>query len=244
MNVPSPSGQMRRRVYGSSVNRSLLIGLGATAALRSSSSRCCSSPARATTRSPTACASARSTSAVCNATRHVTSFVAGCPHRRRRPAAWPCSTAAATSSCGRPSRAPGSTSARRSTPRSTATRIPPSARGSTFSRSALNAFVARVGARVDRPARDADIAWRDGKLQRTHARSGVEMLRAQLAGALAKVLSNPAAPRSVRLPVRTAERAGPHAGRSRQALSDRDRGRPRRQAAAAVQVTYGSSTST
>ena len=76
----------------------------------------------------------------------------------------------------------------------------------TFSRAALNTFAARLAKRVDRPARNADIDWHDGKLERTHARSGVQVQRAQLAAALGSTLANPAAPRSVKLPVRITER--------------------------------------
>ena len=43
-----------------------------------------------------------------------------------------------------------------------------------YSREPLRRFVRRVAKRVDRPARDADIDVRDGKLERTRARAGVD----------------------------------------------------------------------
>jgi lipoprotein-anchoring transpeptidase ErfK/SrfK len=59
-----------------------------------------------------------------------------------------------------------------------------------YSRSKLQAFVDRVVQRVDRDARDADIAWHHGKLQRTHARNGVRTRRPQLVAALVSRLGS------------------------------------------------------
>jgi lipoprotein-anchoring transpeptidase ErfK/SrfK len=75
-----------------------------------------------------------------------------------------------------------------------------------FSQARLEAFTQRVAKRVDRPARDADIDWHDGRLRRTHARNGVEVRRPALAAALAARLAAPAAQRDVELPVRIVER--------------------------------------
>ncbi|MGH8572726.1 MAG: peptidoglycan binding domain-containing protein, partial [Gammaproteobacteria bacterium] len=47
-------------------------------------------------------------------------------------------------------------------------------------RAALTRFVGRVAAQVERSARDADIDWRDGKLERTPARNGVVTRRSAL----------------------------------------------------------------
>ena len=62
----------------------------------------------------------------------------------------------------------------------------------TYSREALDEFVARVAERVDRQARDADIDVRDGKLARTRARSGVTVKRDELRAALARRLTGEA----------------------------------------------------
>ena len=75
----------------------------------------------------------------------------------------------------------------------------------TYSRPALAAFVDRVAKRVDRKARDADIDWRDGKLDRTRARNGLEVQRPQFADALVKAMGNPTQ-RSVTVPVKVDER--------------------------------------
>lgn len=75
-----------------------------------------------------------------------------------------------------------------------------------FSRAALARFAARIAKRIDRKARDADIAWRDGKLDRTRARAGIEVQRGPLMAALASVISNPAAKRTVAIPVEVSER--------------------------------------
>jgi lipoprotein-anchoring transpeptidase ErfK/SrfK len=76
----------------------------------------------------------------------------------------------------------------------------------TFSRARLAAFAARVAKRIDRPARDADIAWHNGRLHRTHARNGVVVRRPQLEAALAARLAGSAARRSVAVPVRVVAR--------------------------------------
>jgi lipoprotein-anchoring transpeptidase ErfK/SrfK len=75
-----------------------------------------------------------------------------------------------------------------------------------FSRSGLAGFAARVAARLDRNARDADIDWRNGKLKRTHARNGIAVRRPQLTAALASVLANPAGRRTTAIPVKVTER--------------------------------------
>ena len=75
-----------------------------------------------------------------------------------------------------------------------------------YSQAAIDAFVARIGRRIDRRARDADIAWRDGKLDRTRARAGREVQAGPLAASLASVMSNPAAKRTVEVPVKVTER--------------------------------------
>ena len=74
-----------------------------------------------------------------------------------------------------------------------------------FSQPAMGAFVERVAERLERKARDADIDWHDGKLNRTRARNGIEVQRAQLTAAIEKALGNPTQ-RTVRVPVRIDER--------------------------------------
>ena len=77
-----------------------------------------------------------------------------------------------------------------------------------YVRSKLDRFAARVVKRVERPARDADIDIRDGKLTRTRARNGIEVRRPQLVAALVRALAEPATARgrTVKLPVKVAER--------------------------------------
>jgi lipoprotein-anchoring transpeptidase ErfK/SrfK len=75
-----------------------------------------------------------------------------------------------------------------------------------FSRSAVEDFAARVAARVDRDARDADIDWHDGKLRRTHARNGVRTRRPQLLAALVSHVGSAGASRTVEVPVTVTER--------------------------------------
>jgi lipoprotein-anchoring transpeptidase ErfK/SrfK len=75
-----------------------------------------------------------------------------------------------------------------------------------FSRPAVEDFAERVARRVDRPARDADIEWRDGKLDRTRARNGVRTRRPQLIAALVARIAKPSAERTVKLPVTVTER--------------------------------------
>jgi lipoprotein-anchoring transpeptidase ErfK/SrfK len=75
-----------------------------------------------------------------------------------------------------------------------------------FSRPAVEAFAARVATRVDSPARDADIDWHDGKLQRTHARSGVRTRRPQLLAAIVSRVSVAGGKRTVEVPVTVTER--------------------------------------
>lgn len=76
----------------------------------------------------------------------------------------------------------------------------------TYARTAVEDFAQRIAKRVDRPARDADIAWRDGKLDRTRARKGVAVNRATLVARLAGVMAKPAPQRRVEVPVRVTER--------------------------------------
>jgi lipoprotein-anchoring transpeptidase ErfK/SrfK len=76
----------------------------------------------------------------------------------------------------------------------------------TYARGAVRAFAARIAQRVDRPARDADIDWHDGKLDRTRARAGVQVNQATLVARLVRVMGSPAAQRKVRVPVRVVER--------------------------------------
>jgi lipoprotein-anchoring transpeptidase ErfK/SrfK len=73
-------------------------------------------------------------------------------------------------------------------------------------RGAVEDFARRVAKRVDRDVRDADIAWHDGKLDRTHARAGVEVQRDRLVTTLAGVMSNPASRRTIDVPVKVTER--------------------------------------
>jgi lipoprotein-anchoring transpeptidase ErfK/SrfK len=75
-----------------------------------------------------------------------------------------------------------------------------------YSHAKLQAFVDRVVQRVDRDARDADIDWHDGKLERTHARSGVRTKRPQLVSALLRRLASPGPRRAVTVPVTVIER--------------------------------------
>jgi lipoprotein-anchoring transpeptidase ErfK/SrfK len=75
-----------------------------------------------------------------------------------------------------------------------------------FSRAALDDFADRVAKRVGRQARDADIAWRDGKLDRTRARPGVEVQQRPFVATLASSLSRQGAARTVKIPVKVTER--------------------------------------
>ena len=75
-----------------------------------------------------------------------------------------------------------------------------------FSRAAIDAFVERVAEGLDRDARDADIAWRDGKLDRTRARAGIETQRGELAETVLARMKDPSAERSVEVPVEVIER--------------------------------------
>ena len=75
-----------------------------------------------------------------------------------------------------------------------------------FARAGIESFAARLAKRVDRPAREADIAWRDGKLDRTRARAGLAVNQAVLVDRLAKVLGETGSERRVDVPVRVTER--------------------------------------
>ena len=74
------------------------------------------------------------------------------------------------------------------------------------SRPAVAQFAARVARRVDRGARDADIDWRDGKLDRTPARNGVKTRRSELVRAVLNRMRSPARKRDVEVPVKLIER--------------------------------------
>ncbi|HEV2776096.1 MAG TPA: L,D-transpeptidase family protein, partial [Solirubrobacteraceae bacterium] len=76
----------------------------------------------------------------------------------------------------------------------------------TFARAGLEAFADRIAERVDRQARDADIDWHDGKLDRTRARAGVAVNRPALVQRLAQVLRESGSERRVDVPVRVTER--------------------------------------
>lgn len=75
-----------------------------------------------------------------------------------------------------------------------------------YPRAKLQAFVDRVADRVDRPAHDADIDVRNGRLTRRHAHNGVEVARAKLLTALVAQMARPAADRSLKVPVKVTER--------------------------------------
>lgn len=76
----------------------------------------------------------------------------------------------------------------------------------TYARGAVQAFAGRIADRVNRRARDADIEWRDGKLDRTRARSGRAVNQKELVARLAGVMGKPAPQRSVAVPVRETAR--------------------------------------
>lgn len=75
-----------------------------------------------------------------------------------------------------------------------------------FSREAVEEFVDRVGEGLDRDARDGDIAWRDGKLDRTRALPGIETQRGELAEAVLARMQDPSAKRTIDVPVEVTER--------------------------------------
>jgi lipoprotein-anchoring transpeptidase ErfK/SrfK len=75
-----------------------------------------------------------------------------------------------------------------------------------YARPAVTDFVQRIARRVDRQARDADIDWRDGKLDRTRARPGVEVQRPQLMAKLVRAMSGPGSTRAIEVPVKVTER--------------------------------------
>ena len=74
-----------------------------------------------------------------------------------------------------------------------------------YERAAVNGFAQRIAERVGRPARDADIEWHDGKLDRTRARPGVQVLRPQLVARLVSALGKPSK-QAVAVPVKVTER--------------------------------------
>jgi lipoprotein-anchoring transpeptidase ErfK/SrfK len=76
-----------------------------------------------------------------------------------------------------------------------------------YPRAKLEDFVGRVAERVDRPARDADIDVRDGKLSRTRARSGAKVQRPALLTAITTALAGPGDARTLKIPVQVSERA-------------------------------------
>ncbi|MDX6680932.1 MAG: L,D-transpeptidase ErfK/SrfK [Solirubrobacteraceae bacterium] len=73
-----------------------------------------------------------------------------------------------------------------------------------YSRGDVQAWVGRVAKRIDRPARDADIDWHDGKLVRTRARNGLDVRRPQFMAALVRAMGSTT--RTVKVPVRVTER--------------------------------------
>lgn len=75
-----------------------------------------------------------------------------------------------------------------------------------YSRPALQAFLDRVVRRVDRPARDADIDMRNGRLVRRHASNGVEVRRSELFAALVATAGRVSGPRTLKVPVTVTER--------------------------------------
>ncbi|MEJ7796944.1 MAG: L,D-transpeptidase [Solirubrobacteraceae bacterium] len=76
-----------------------------------------------------------------------------------------------------------------------------------YSRADIEDFAARVSRRLDIRARDADIEVRDGKLDRTRARNGVEVKRREFVDALVRAMARqPGSGRAVKVPVSTTER--------------------------------------
>ncbi|HEV2060154.1 MAG TPA: L,D-transpeptidase family protein, partial [Solirubrobacteraceae bacterium] len=75
-----------------------------------------------------------------------------------------------------------------------------------FSRQAVDDFVERVAKDLDRDARDADIAWRDGKLERTRALAGLETQRDELAAMVLARMEDPAKERTIEVPVKETQR--------------------------------------
>lgn len=75
-----------------------------------------------------------------------------------------------------------------------------------YSRAALRSFVGRVARRVERPARDADIDVRDGKLERQRARNGVEVGRPELLAAVVARTTEPDGSRALKISVKVIER--------------------------------------
>lgn len=71
---------------------------------------------------------------------------------------------------------------------------------------AVDEFVERVAKGLDRDARNADIAWRDGKLDRTRALPGIETQRDELAATVLARMKDPSAKRTVEVPVKVTER--------------------------------------
>jgi lipoprotein-anchoring transpeptidase ErfK/SrfK len=75
-----------------------------------------------------------------------------------------------------------------------------------YPRAKLQAFADRVAKRVDRPARDADIDMRSGRLVRRHARNGVAVRRPALLAALAAALTRQGTNRTLPVPLQVVER--------------------------------------
>lgn len=73
-------------------------------------------------------------------------------------------------------------------------------------RVAARRFAREVAAAVDRKARDADIAWAGGRLQRTKERPGVAVRRKALADRVVARMLRPDLPRTIRVPVGTGPR--------------------------------------
>ena len=75
-----------------------------------------------------------------------------------------------------------------------------------FSREAVDEFVSKIAEEVNREARDADIDWHDGKLDRTRARNGVTIKQEPLVASVVEAMRNPEAERTVEVPVKVTER--------------------------------------
>lgn len=75
-----------------------------------------------------------------------------------------------------------------------------------YDRALVARWLGRLARRIDRDARDADIDFRDGKLERTRAQSGVRLRRAELARTVDARLTRPSARTSIAAPVTVEER--------------------------------------
>ncbi|MFP5362817.1 MAG: L,D-transpeptidase family protein [Thermoleophilia bacterium] len=75
-----------------------------------------------------------------------------------------------------------------------------------YDESTVERFAERVADGIDRDARDGDIEWRDGKLDRTRARAGLDVQQDKLVAAVGDVIENPSAERELKIPVEVTER--------------------------------------